>query len=247
MTPEEFVEAIGTGSVVHNSGKPLILCVKSLTMSACRDETGMGLMPTAGDMFNDHLKAVQRVLQEWGEPEPICRAGLLHSIYGTQGKLCSFLSCPHRQMDPFQVRGSLSAGFQDFQLPLSRREDVKRLIGEVNMSQEVTYLFQRASMAVSGLVAVRMPVPLNIAARKTTGLPPCMLCAAQRAEFCAYCNCVMDRATLDATLAAALGTHAIKARPALGGHDIKLTDEQFQDLITVHLADWLEQVGSGLP
>lgn len=36
-------------------------------------------------MFNDHLKAVQRVLQEWGEPEPICRAGLLHSIYGTQG------------------------------------------------------------------------------------------------------------------------------------------------------------------
>ena len=67
----------------------------------------------------------------------------------------------------------------------------------------------------------------------------------QRAEFCAYCNCVMDRATLDATLSAAPGTHAIRARPALGGHEIKLTDEQFHDLITVHLADWLEQVVGG--
>lgn len=32
------------------------------------------------------------------------------------------------------------------------------------------------------------------------------------------------------------------ARPDVGGHEIALTDQQFEDLITVHLADWLEQV-----
>jgi hypothetical protein len=43
------------------------------------------MLDIAGDMFDDHLKAVQNVLKEWGEPEPVCRAGLFHSIYGTQG------------------------------------------------------------------------------------------------------------------------------------------------------------------
>ncbi len=68
------------------------------------------------------------------------------------------------------------------------------------------------------------------------------MCSAQRAEFVAYCNCVLDRATLDATLSAPPGTHSIRARPAVGGHEIPLTDEQFTDLVTVHVADWLEQV-----
>ena len=65
----------------------------------------------------------------------------------------------------------------------------------------------------------------------------------QRAEFCAFCNCVMDRTTLDATLSDSPGTHSIHARPDVaGGARIPLTDSQFSDLITVHLADWLEQV-----
>lgn len=64
----------------------------------------------------------------------------------------------------------------------------------------------------------------------------------QRAEHCAYCNCVMDRASLDATLSAPAGKHKIRARTDVGGHEIVLTDQQFSDLITVHLADWLEQV-----
>ena len=65
----------------------------------------------------------------------------------------------------------------------------------------------------------------------------------QRAEFCAFCNCVMDRTTLDATLSDSPGKHSIHARPDVaGGAHIPLTDSQFSDLITVHLADWLEQV-----
>ncbi|CAL8468548.1 g8088 [Coccomyxa elongata] len=140
LTPEEFVVKVGTGTIVHNSG----------------------------DLFGDHLKAVQRVLKEWGVGKELELAGLFHSIYGTEG-------------------------FQDFQLSLDRRQDVKRLVGE-------------------------------------------------RAEHCAYCNCVMDRETLDATLSAPAGKHTIRARPDVGGHEIVLTDQQFSDLITVHLADWLEQV-----
>ena len=78
MTPEHFVKAIGTGNIIHNSG----------------------------DLFGDHLRAVQRVLKEWGEDEELQLAGLFHSIYGTEG-------------------------FQDFQLSFDRRGDIKELIGEV--------------------------------------------------------------------------------------------------------------------
>ena len=79
MTPEQFVEAIGTGNIIHNSG----------------------------DLFGDHLRSVQRVLKEWGEDEEVQLAGLFHSIYGTEG-------------------------FQDFQLSFDRRDDIKKLIGEVS-------------------------------------------------------------------------------------------------------------------
>ena len=65
----------------------------------------------------------------------------------------------------------------------------------------------------------------------------------QRAEFCAFCNCVMDRTTLDKTLSDSSGHHSIRVRPEVAeGAHIPLTDSQFNDLITVHLADWLEQV-----
>ena len=35
---------------------------------------------------------------------------------------------------------------------------------------------------------------------------------------------------------------AFQARPDVGGERIPLSEQQFTDLITVHLADWLEQV-----
>lgn len=62
-----------------------------------------------------------------------------------------------------------------------------------------------------------------------------------RAEFVCYANCVMDRTTLDAALDAAPGERWLMARPDVGGERITLTEQQFTDLITVHLADWLEQ------
>ncbi|NQZ12228.1 MAG: hypothetical protein HRT35_34180 [Algicola sp.] len=34
--------------------------------------------------FFDHLKGVAKLLQDWGNGEAVCLAGLFHSIYGTQ-------------------------------------------------------------------------------------------------------------------------------------------------------------------
>ena len=59
---------------------------------------------TGGD-FLHHLRAVQRVLEEWGAEPVVSRAGLFHSIYGTEL-------------------------FQDFSLPLEERDQMRDLIGE---------------------------------------------------------------------------------------------------------------------
>jgi hypothetical protein len=60
-----------------------------------------------------HLIKVYRDLKAWGCDESLCRAGMFHSIYGTEK-------------------------FQKFTLPLSRRDDVRRLIGE--RAERLAYL-----------------------------------------------------------------------------------------------------------
>jgi hypothetical protein len=52
-----------------------------------------------------HLIGVYRDLEAWGCPEDVCRAGMFHSIYGTEL-------------------------FQGFKLPLDRRPEVRQQIGE---------------------------------------------------------------------------------------------------------------------
>jgi hypothetical protein len=36
-----------------------------------------------GRSFFEHLKGTHDLLRDWGNPEPVCLAGLFHSIYGT--------------------------------------------------------------------------------------------------------------------------------------------------------------------
>lgn len=55
--------------------------------------------------FLAHLVAVHRDLQTWGCDRDVCRAGLFHSIYGTEL-------------------------FRRWSLPLDRRDDIRDLIGE---------------------------------------------------------------------------------------------------------------------
>lgn len=61
-----------------------------------------------------------------------------------------------------------------------------------------------------------------------------------RAEFLAYLNCAMDRASFDAAVAQDAGPYSIKDR--LTGEAVELSMTNLEDLARVHLYDWLEQV-----
>lgn len=89
-----------------------------------------GVPHTEGTLLA-HLIQVDRDLQAFGCDEAVCRAGMFHSIYGTEK-------------------------FQKFSLPLSERDTVRRLIGE--RAERLAYLncamdrasFDRAASQDSG-------------------------------------------------------------------------------------------------
>lgn len=92
---------------------------------------GSRLGDLAHGSFDDHLKGTMAKLEAFGFAEPVCLAGLFHSIYGTEG-------------------------FQGLVLPLAQRAEVAGLVGD-------------------------------------------------RAEQCAFFNCVMDRDSLDQLVADHVG------------------------------------------
>ena len=64
-----------------------------------------------------------------------------------------------------------------------------------------------------------------------------------RAELVAWLNCVMDRATFDVAVSAALaGETELSICDRAGNPRIAVSVETLRDLATVHLFDWLEQV-----
>lgn len=62
----------------------------------------------------------------------------------------------------------------------------------------------------------------------------------ERAERLAYLNCAMDRASFDA--AVARGEPPYQFRDRITSEPVELSEEDFNDLVTIHLCDWLEQV-----
>jgi len=76
---------------------------------------GMGIeqVPHTHKSYLAHLIAVFRDLESQGCPEDVCRAGMFHSIYGTEK-------------------------FQGFTLPLERRGEVRALIGD--RAERLAYL-----------------------------------------------------------------------------------------------------------
>jgi hypothetical protein len=123
-------------------------------------------VPHSGEKgFLAHLIGVFRDLEAWGCERDVCRAGLFHSIYGTEL-------------------------FQRWSLPLERRPEIRALIGE-------------------------------------------------RAEWIAFVNCLMDRATFDALLESD-GPYLIRNRQT--GETMELSRQDYDDLVRLHLCDWLEQV-----
>ena len=120
----------------------------------------------SGKTFLAHLIGVHRDLESWGCDHEVCRAGMFHSIYGTEP-------------------------FQKFKVPLERRGEVRELIGE-------------------------------------------------RAERLAYLNCSMTRATFDESTQQDEGPYTMVDR--FTGETVELSPQDFNDLSTVHVCDWLEQV-----
>jgi hypothetical protein len=76
---------------------------------------GMGVeqVPHTHKSYLAHLIAVYRDLEAQGCPEEVCRAGMFHSIYGTER-------------------------FQGFTLPLERRGEVRALVGD--QAERLAYL-----------------------------------------------------------------------------------------------------------
>jgi hypothetical protein len=68
-------------------------------------ELGIEKIEHSGKNYLAHLISVYRLMESEGCDDELCRAGMFHSIYGTEK-------------------------FQGFKLPLQSRADVRRLIGE---------------------------------------------------------------------------------------------------------------------
>ncbi len=74
---------------------------------------GVEQVPHTHKTYLGHLVAVQRLLETQGCSQDVCRAGLLHSLYGTER-------------------------FQGFTLPLERRAEVRALAGD--RAERLAYL-----------------------------------------------------------------------------------------------------------
>src|SRR5262245_22968210 len=61
-----------------------------------------------------------------------------------------------------------------------------------------------------------------------------------RAERLAYANCAMDRASFDRVLGQPKGPYQIMDR--ITRQEIELSREDYNELVRIHLCDWLEQV-----
>ena len=117
---------------------------------------GIEQVPHTQKSYLAHLIAVFRFLESQGCPEDVCRAGMFHSIYGTEK-------------------------FQGFTLPLERRGEVRALIGD-------------------------------------------------RAEWLAYLNCAMDRASFDRVLDQVAEPYRIIDR--ITGEEVPLSQHDFDDLLS---------------
>jgi hypothetical protein len=82
-------------------------------MTAVLMQEGIADLSHTGKSYIGHLLAVHRLLEACGFSPDVCRAGMFHSIYGTEE-------------------------FQRFQLPLGRRGELRELIGE--RAERLAYL-----------------------------------------------------------------------------------------------------------
>jgi hypothetical protein len=103
-------------------------------------QLGIENIPHTTKSYLGHLIAVYRYLQERGCGEDACRAGMFHSIYGTEM-------------------------FQGFKLALERRPDVRALIGE--RAERLAYMNCAMDRTFFDQVAIRGEPPYRFRDRIT--------------------------------------------------------------------------------
>src|SRR5437763_5403140 len=103
---------------------------------------GLGIEPVAhtGKSYLAHLIGVYRLMAAQGCGAELCRAGMFHSIYGTEL-------------------------FQGFKLPLERRPEVRALIGE--RAERLAYLNCAMDRASLDRAAGQTEGPYRIVDRRT--------------------------------------------------------------------------------
>jgi hypothetical protein len=103
---------------------------------------GMGIeqVPHTDKSYLAHLIAVYRLLESQGYSPDVCRAGMFHSIYGTEK-------------------------FQGFTLPLGRRDEVRALIGD--RAERLAYLNCAMDRTSFDRVLSRTEEPYRIVDRLT--------------------------------------------------------------------------------
>jgi hypothetical protein len=80
-----------------------------------KNQIPSALAHTGAHAFDSHLLGVQQILRRWGAPRYLANAGLMHSIYGTDG-------------------------FQGFKLPWKFRPDVQSVLGSPE-SERLVFIF----------------------------------------------------------------------------------------------------------
>ncbi len=75
------------------------------TMTEYIAHLGAAKIPHSRTTYLAHAVGVYKYMQSWEVDDEMCRAAMFHSIYGTEG-------------------------FQDFTLPLDRRQELRELIGD---------------------------------------------------------------------------------------------------------------------
>ncbi len=104
------------------------------------DSLGVRDVPHTKHTYFGHLTAVYRYLKQQGCSEDVYKAGLFHSIYGTEG-------------------------FQEFKLPLDRRDEVRALIG--GRAEMLAYLNCAVDRATLDREALRSTPSYHITDRIT--------------------------------------------------------------------------------
>ena len=97
-------------------------------------DMGVEQIPHTHKSYLAHLIAVHRSLESHGCSQDVCRAGMFHSIYGTEK-------------------------FQGFTLPLERRDEVRALIGD--RAERLAYLNCAMDRASSTAPSFFSPRPIR--------------------------------------------------------------------------------------